>query len=114
MVVNGNGLPCRSYLYAADLTVWLWHLLQKGPANKAYNVGSDESVSIKDLAERTSAVLAGGKYEVLGANDKGWNLGRYVPDTSLIGQDFGLYKTVSLDESIRRTAIWNGWKGKIN
>jgi len=114
VVVNGNGLPCRSYLYAADLTVWLWHLLQKGPANKAYNVGSDESVSIKDLAERTSAVLADGKYEVLGANDKGWNLGRYVPDTSLVEQDFGLCKTVSLDEAIRRTALWNGWKGKIN
>jgi nucleoside-diphosphate-sugar epimerase len=112
IVVNGNGLPCRSYLYAADLTVWLWHMLQRGQPNKPYNVGSDESVSIKQLAERTSAVLGSGEYKVLGADDAGWNLGRYVPDTSMIGRELGLHKTVSLDEAIRRTALWHGWKEK--
>lgn len=112
VIVNGNGLPCRSYLYAADLTVWLWHLLVRGHPNTPYNVGSDESVSIKHLAERTSVVLGNGKFQVLGADDAGWNLGRYVPDTSFIGRELGLYKTVSLDESIRRTALWNGWKEK--
>jgi dTDP-glucose 4,6-dehydratase len=111
IVVQGNGLPCRSYLYASDLTVWLWHLLVRGQANKAYNVGSDESTSIKQLAERTSTVLAKGDYQILGANDGGWNLGRYVPDTQLINQELGLYKTVSLDDAIKRTALWHGWKG---
>ena len=112
VIVNGNGLPCRSYLYASDLTVWLWHLLMRGQPNTPYNVGSDESVSIKQLAERTSVVLGTGEYQVLGAADAGWNIGRYVPDTSLIGRELGLYKTVSLDESIRRTALWHGWKEK--
>lgn len=112
IIVQGNGLPCRSYLYAADLTVWLWHLLQRGAPNKPYNVGSDESVSIRQLAQRISTVLGAGDCQVLNADDQGWNLGRYVPDTSLIGRDLGLYKTVSLDEAIRRTALWNGWKEK--
>lgn len=111
IVVQGNGLPCRSYLYASDLTIWLWHLLIRGQANTAYNVGSDEAVSIKQLAERTSTVLAKGDYQILGANDGGWNLGRYVPDTQLINQELGLYKTVSLDDAIKRTALWHGWKG---
>ena len=111
IVVQGNGLPCRSYLYASDLTVWLWHLLVRGQANKAYNVGSDESTSIKQLAERTSTVLAKGDYQILGASDSGWNLGRYVPDTQLINQELGLYKTVALDDAIKRTALWHGWKG---
>lgn len=110
IIVNGNGLPCRSYLYASDLTIWLWHLLLRGEPNKPYNVGSNESVSIKELAEKTSTILANGEYKILGAEDKGWNLGRYVPDTDLIGKDLGLFKTVSLEESIRRTALWNGWK----
>jgi len=112
VIVQGNGLPCRSYLYAADLTTWLWHLLQRGAPNKPYNVGSDESVSIKLLAQRVSRVLGAGDCQVLNADDQGWNLGRYVPDTSQIGRDLGLYKTVSLDEGIRRTALWNGWKEK--
>jgi dTDP-glucose 4,6-dehydratase len=111
IVVQGNGLPCRSYLYASDLTVWLWHLLVRGQANTAYNVGSDESTSIKQLAERTSTVLAKGDYQILGASDSGWNLGRYVPDTQLINQELGLYKTVALDDAIKRTALWYGWKG---
>jgi hypothetical protein len=56
-------------------------------------------------------VLGDTGYKVLGAADIGWNPGRYVPDTELIAQDLGLRKTVSLDEAIRRTALWNGWKG---
>lgn len=112
VIVNGNGLPCRSYLYASDLIVWLWHMLVRAEPGKPYNVGSDESVSIRDLAERISRVVGDGEFHVLGAPDTGWNPGRYVPDTSLIGRDLGLHRTVSLDEAIHRTALWHGWKGK--
>lgn len=110
IVIKGNGLPCRSYLYASDLTVWLWHLLVRGSG--AYNVGSDHGVSVKELAATVSETLGGAGFDVLGAQDKGWNLGRYVPDTALIGKDLGLHRRVQLDEAIRRTAIWNGWKSK--
>lgn len=112
VIVNGNGLPCRSYLYASDLTVWLLHMLVRAESCKPYNVGSDESISVKELAQRTAETLSNGEYEVLGAKDIGWNPGRYVPDTSLIEADLGLKRTVSLDEAIVRTALSNGWKGK--
>lgn len=110
VVVNGNGLPCRSYLYAGDLTVWLWHLLVRGDAGRAYNVGSDEGISIRDLAEKVANLIGSGEFIVKGAPDAGWNPGRYVPDTNLVATQLGLYKSVSLDEAIRRTALWNGWK----
>jgi dTDP-glucose 4,6-dehydratase len=110
VIVQGNGLPCRSYLYASDLTVWLLHMLVRAAPGKAYNVGSDESVSIRDLAERTSQLLGTGEFKVLGAADTGWNPGRYVPKTDLVSRELGLYRTVSLDEAIRRTALWHGWK----
>lgn len=112
IIVNGNGLPCRSYLYASDLTVWLWHMLVRAEPGKPYNVGSDESVSVRELAEKVSDGLGNVGYRVLGAPDKGWNPGRYVPETSLIGHDLGLHKTVTLNEAIRRTALWHGWQGK--
>jgi len=110
VVVNGNGLPCRSYLYASDLTIWLWSIFAYAKSGKPYNVGSDESVSIKMLAERVSKVVGNGDFKILGASDQGWNLGRYVPSTKLIEHDLGLKKTVSLDDAILRTALWNGWK----
>lgn len=110
VVVKGNGRPCRSYLYASDLTVWLLHLLVRGESGKPYNVGSDETTSIRDLAERVATVIGNGSCKILDEQDSGWNPGRYVPDTSLAARDLGLARTVSLDDAIRRTALWNGWK----
>ncbi len=112
VIVNSNGLPCRSYLYASDLTIWLWHMLVRAEPGIPYNVGSDESVSIKELAERISLALGNGEFRVLGETETGWNPGRYVPNTSRIAHDLGLQRTVSLDEAIRRTALWNDWKEK--
>jgi nucleoside-diphosphate-sugar epimerase len=93
------------------LTVWLWHMLERAHPNQPYNVGSDESISVEDLARRTALTLGNKGYEILDKEDLGWNLGRYVPDTSLIQKDLQLKRTVSLEDAILRTALWNGWKG---
>lgn len=109
VTVQGDGRPCRSYLYAGDLVVWLLALLVRGPRGQAYNVGSSESVSLADLARRISQLIGTGDVEILGAADAGWNPGRYVPSTIAAENDLGLRRTVSLDDAIRRTALWNGW-----
>lgn len=114
VIINGNGLPCRSYLYAADLTTWLWHMLVRADSGRPYNCGSDESISVEELASRVAKTLSQGDYEVLGAEDRGWNLGRYVPETRRIENELGLKRKVSLEEAIIRTASWHGWKGKTN
>jgi len=111
VVVNGNGQPCRSYLYASDLAVWLLHMLIRAPSCRPYNVGSDESISIRELAQLVAATLGNGQCRILGQADAGWNPGRYVPDTQLIEAELGLKRTVSLQNAILRTALWNGWKG---
>src|SRR5690606_5402235 len=36
--VNGDGAAIRSYLYAAEMTVWLLAVLMKGQSARAYNV----------------------------------------------------------------------------
>ncbi len=108
--VQGAGTAIRSYLYAADLTTWLWTMLLKAPANATYNVGSEQGVTIAQLAELTAALLGNGDFEILGKADHGWNPGRYVPSTSKIREELGVRESVSLDQSILRTAMWNGWK----
>jgi len=107
--VDGAGTAVRSYLYAADLTVWLWTLLISGKRGAVFNVGSEEAVSIADLARRTAALLGAPGVEILGRPDPGWNPGRYVPSTAAIRDALGLSPTTSLDEAIRRTALSNGW-----
>ncbi len=109
ITVEGAGKAVRSYLYAGDLTAWLWAMLARAPAGAVYNVGSEESVSIAGLAERVATLLGGPGFEILGREDPGWNPGRYVPNTEKIRNELGVVPTVGLDEAIVRTARWNGW-----
>ena len=109
ILIEGAGRAVRSYLYAADLTVWLWTMLLRAPPGAIYNVGSEESVSIAELAERTARLLGAPGVEILGREDPGWNAGRYVPSTEKIRNELGVVPTVGLDEAIVRTARWNGW-----
>jgi len=112
VIVNGNGQPCRSYLYASDLTIWLLKMLVNSYQLPPINVGSDESISVGELAKKISTLLGTGEYEIMDKTDIGWNPGIYVPKTELAYKELGVERTVSLDEAIIRTAKWNGWKGK--
>lgn len=107
--VRSSGQAVRSYLYAADLAVWMWALTISAAPGAIYNVGSEESVSIADLARRVGRILGCGDVRILGRPDPGWNTGRYVPSTARIRADLGVTATVGLDEAIRRTALSHGW-----
>jgi len=107
--VEGSGQAVRSYLYLGDVAVWLWSVLLGARSGTTYNVGSEEVVSIAQLAHRTAEVLGSPGVEILGKPDPGWNPGRYVPSNAAIRRDLGLTPTVPLDEAIRRTALANGW-----
>jgi len=107
--VEGSGQAVRSYLYLADVAAWLWTMLARAPRRTTYNVGSEEAVSIADLAARVAAVLGGPGPEILGRPDPGWNPGAYVPSTRQIRSALRVAPTVGLDEAIGRTAMANGW-----
>ena len=82
----------------------------RGEAGRAYNVGSSEFLTIGQLAARVAELIGDGEYKILGAVDAGWNPGRYTLSTAAIERDLDVTRTVSLDESLLRTALWNGWK----
>jgi nucleoside-diphosphate-sugar epimerase len=107
IVVKGDGTAIRSYLYGADLAVWLWTLLLEGKPGRAYNVGSEEPVSMRQLAEAVSAALGGRGVEVRGKAEPRASADRYVPSTLRARQELGLGENFALPEIIRRTAAWH-------
>jgi dTDP-glucose 4,6-dehydratase len=108
--VAGDGTPMRSYLYAADLAVWLWTILFNGPPLQVFNVGSEEAISIGDLARLTAATLDPRVLVHIARQAvEGSPPSFYVPSTQRAQQQLQLRQTVSLSESIRRTAAWHGF-----
>lgn len=109
--VKGDGTPFRSYLYAADLVIWLWTILFKGKACYPYNVGSEEAITIKDLAYKVSEVykdLTGKHIDVIIEKqpDMSMPVERYVPSTKRAQTELGLRQYINLEEAIKRTILY--------
>jgi dTDP-glucose 4,6-dehydratase len=101
--VAGDGTPVRSYMNQADLADWLVCILDKGVAGRAYNVGSDRSISISNLAHLVRDVLSPNKPVVLRNGDGGFQ-GRnvYIPDITRAKCELGLAINISLSQSIQQ------------
>jgi nucleoside-diphosphate-sugar epimerase len=104
IVVQGDGTAVRSYLYAADLAIWLWTILLRGESGRAYNVGSEHAISIADLARLVAGQLP---VEVRGTPVAGEKPERYVPSTARARTELHLAEHIDLSEAIRRTIAWH-------
>jgi dTDP-glucose 4,6-dehydratase len=105
--VQGDGGPLRSYLYASDLMVWLWTILFKGQPRRAYNVGSEEALSIAAVASEVNAALPpAANIQIASTPKPGAQVHRYVPNTARACEELGLAADVPLREAIRRTHTW--------
>ena len=111
VVIEGDGTPTRSYLYAGDAVAWMWTMLFRAPSGRAYNVGSPESLSIREVAEAVRDALAPEvTVEVRQQAAAGAAVSRYVPSVERAERELGMRMTVALSETIRRTAEWYGWR----
>lgn len=103
IVIKGDGTPLRSYLDQRDLARWLTRLLFSGQSRRAYNVGSDQAISIADLAALV-ARLGGGRsgVRVLGKAPTGQASQRscYVPDITRARTELGLDVKYPLEEAV--------------
>ena len=105
IVIQGDGSAVRSYIDIADLTVWLWHVLVFGESKQAYNVGSEEGYSIREIAEKVRDLLAPDlQINVRGKTLPNQLASHYVPSTAKARSQLGLSLHVPIDESIRATA----------
>jgi nucleoside-diphosphate-sugar epimerase len=105
--ILGDGTPYRSYLYAADLAIWLWKILFQGKSCQPYNVGSDLGISIGELgkliietaATKQSVIVH--RSPVIGKAPE-----RYVPSIHKARSELQLQPYIDLPTSIHKTFNW--------
>jgi nucleoside-diphosphate-sugar epimerase len=106
--VSGGGTQYRSYLYAADLAIWLWTILFRGTPGEAYNVGSEDTMTIRDLAYEVSAAFCQSPKVVIDkflTQDRA--SGRYVPSIKKARDSLDLNSWINLKKALHRTIKWN-------
>ena len=91
----------RSYMFVADLIIWLIFILLKGEDGKVYNVGSDKPILLLDLAKKI-VKLTNSKSKVI-PNRKSLNNEKiqfYIPDIEETKKTFNLDLWTDIDQSI--------------
>jgi UDP-glucose 4-epimerase len=108
ITVHGDGSQTRSFGYVGDVVDGVLRLVEDPRAvGEVFNVGNDEEVSIRALAERVRD-LTGGRSEIVTVPyDQAYEAGfedmpRRVPDLGKIRRFVGYEPTVGLDEILGR------------
>jgi len=104
--VNGDGTPVRSYLYAADLAVWLWTILCNGQAGRAYNVGSETCLTIAETARAVAESFSPPLPVRIQTPSVPGPALRYVPCTRRAREELGLSQQIEPCSAIRKTIRW--------
>lgn len=105
--LHGDGTPYRSYLYAADLMIWLWTILCDGQNERAYNVGSEEAITLADLAKLLSKQTHPQVPVVIAKTPDPDKLpARYIPSTQRAQQELPLKQWINLEDGIQKTLNW--------
>lgn len=110
LTVYGDGLQSRCFVHVLDVADVLIRLMQSDAAvGQVINVGTDEEVTINDLAERVRAAVNPASRIVHVPYEKAYEAGfedlrRRVPDLTRLRRLTGFVPTRSLDEIIRELA----------
>ncbi|MBY0313098.1 MAG: GDP-mannose 4,6-dehydratase [Phycisphaerales bacterium] len=117
VVVYGDGRQTRCFCDVRDVAEVLPRLLaQPGCIGRVFNVGSDESISIADLAQMVIRVTGSKSRVRFMGYDEAYAAGfedlkRRVPDLTRVRQAIGFERRRSLEDTIRDSAAWMRERG---
>ncbi|MBJ6879701.1 NAD(P)-dependent oxidoreductase [Vibrio cholerae] len=97
--ITSSGQSVRSYLYAADLVIWLLRSLAVGKNKETYNIGSDQGITLKSLAEK----IAQDPKCINVYGDADVNVTVYVPNINKAKSELDLDVYTSIDDAIINT-----------
>ena len=105
IIIKSDGSALRSYMYPSDFVEWIWKILLEGKSGEVFNVGSDEAISIFELAtlirlERQNSNLA---IRILGEPVDPTNISCYIPNITKVKETLNLKIKTSLKDAIHQT-----------
>ncbi|MGP8153533.1 MAG: NAD-dependent epimerase/dehydratase family protein [Smithella sp.] len=108
IIIKGDGKAVRSYLYMADLAIWLWTVLFKGKSCRPYNVGSELPITISAVAkEFANESVLSLPVSILKKPSQEVAPDYYVPDTLRARSELNLQQRISLPIAVKRTMQWH-------
>jgi dTDP-glucose 4,6-dehydratase len=108
ITIQGDGTTYRSYLYAADLVIWLLTILLQGESLRPYNVGSEDAVTIAELARLIANTDdTPPSINILQKALSEQPAERYIPSTQRAASELVLHQHISLSDAIIKTKKWH-------
>lgn len=105
LFVWGSGKQTRSFLYVEDFARGLIETVEKYPTADPVNIGSDEEISIADLA-KLIIKISGKDVKIKFDRSKPDGQPRRCCDTTKAYKKFGFKTKISLAEGLERTIQW--------
>ncbi len=107
--VFGDGSQLRDFNYVDDCVRALLFAGSSDVSNgKVYNLGSNEVISLKELAEIMVRLVHNGAFELtpFPSDRKAIDIGDYYGDYSLIRRELGWQPSIGLHEGLQRTLAY--------
>ena len=110
IAIQGDGRARRSYLYGADMATWLWSALAHGGTEIPFHIGSEQSVSILELAQAVATVSGELLNHIPEINvakeiDLSESVHQYVPANSETRKSLQVSEWTSLERMIQLTLM---------
>jgi UDP-glucose 4-epimerase len=109
ITIHSDGLQTRDFVYVGDaVDAWLRVLDDEATRGRVFNVGSGRETSIAELAR--AVVAAAGHdpdaWEIRHGQAQAGDIRRSAADVGALRAATGWEAATSLDEGLRRTAVW--------
>ncbi|MGH2504661.1 MAG: NAD-dependent epimerase/dehydratase family protein [Ktedonobacterales bacterium] len=105
--IKSDGTTTRSYAGPVGLLSMLWGVLFRGAPGRAYNVGSEEAITVLELASRIArACDTPPEVRVAQRPTPGRLPARYVPDMTRMRVELGVQPHEDLNVIVHETLAW--------
>jgi nucleoside-diphosphate-sugar epimerase len=102
--IQGDGTETRSFCYVDDIVEGILTMYEKGGHREVYHIGSDEEVSIRDLAARIGKIV-GVDLDIRPGELQAGGTPRRCPDIGKM-RALGWSPAVGLDDGLERAVAW--------